>query len=333
MLEQRRESADTESMQRVLVLGGTGWVGRETVRHLLDDGADVTCLARGTSGDVPHGARFVRADRTVAGAYDDLHGEWDEVIEFSYSPDLVGPALGALADRAAHWTLVSTISVYAHNDEPGADESAALVSPAHLEEYPDAKVAAELASHRRLEGRLLIARPGLIVGPGDPSDRFGYWPARFTRPGPALLPSSAGRFVQVVDVADLAAWLARAATVGVTGTVNAVGGIHPMKDALESMADAARFAGDRVEVDDDTLLAQDVRYWAGPRSLPLWLPRADTALAQRAGRRFLETGGRVRPLTETIERTLADERRRGVDRERRSGLTAAEERAVFESLR
>lgn len=320
-------------MQRVLVLGGTGWAGRETVRHLIDSGADVTCLARGTSGGVPDGARLVRADRTVAGAYDGLHGEWDEVIEFSYAPDLVGPALHALADRAAHWTLVSTISVYAHNDHPGADESAALVSPADLTQYPDAKAAAELATRRRLEDRLLIARPGLIVGPGDPSDRFGYWPARFSRSGRALLPVTEDRFVQVIDVADLAAWLARAATNGIRGTVNAVGDVHPMAAAFADMTDAASFTGDRVEIDDDTLLALDVQYWAGPRSLPLWLPRPDTALAQRSGRRFLETGGRIRPLVETIERSLADERRRGIDRERRSGLTPAEERAVLDAVR
>ncbi|MEV8272396.1 NAD-dependent epimerase/dehydratase family protein [Microbacterium sp. NPDC077184] len=320
-------------MQRVLVLGGTGWAGRETARHLIDSGADVTCLARGISGGVPDGAHLIRADRSAPGAYDRLRGEWDEVIEFSSAPDLVGPALDALADRTAHWTLVSTISVYARNDEPGADESAALVSPADLTQYPDAKVAAELATRRRLEGRLLIARPGLIVGPGDPSDRFGYWPARFSRSGPALLPVTQDRFVQVIDVADLAAWLARAATDGIRGSVNAVGEVHPMAAALAGVADAASFADDCVEADDDTLRAHDVQYWAGPRSLPLWLPRADTALAQRSGRRFLETGGRRRPLAETIERTLADERRRGIDRERRSGLTAAEERAILEALR
>ena len=119
----------TQRVRRVLVLGGTGWLGRTIVDELLAEGADVTCLARGTTGSVPEGARFVEADRALAGAYAQATGDWDEVIELASAPELVAPALDALADRAAHWTLVSTVSVYADNDEPGADESARLVEP------------------------------------------------------------------------------------------------------------------------------------------------------------------------------------------------------------
>ncbi len=105
-----------------------------------------------------------------------MHGEWDEVIELSHELDLVEPALDALADAAAHWTLVSTVSVYARNDEPGADETADVVEPTDLSKYADAKVAAERSSAARLGSRLLIGRPGLIVGPGDPSDGSGTGP-------------------------------------------------------------------------------------------------------------------------------------------------------------
>ncbi len=130
-------------MRRVLVLGGTGWLGREVARAAVAAGAEVVCLARGESGSVPEGARLVRADRRLPGAFDQLTGEWDEVIEFAYDPELVAPALDSVAERASHWTLVSTVSVYAGNDEPGVDESAALVEPRDLTQYPDAKVAAE----------------------------------------------------------------------------------------------------------------------------------------------------------------------------------------------
>ncbi|MFP3466505.1 NAD-dependent epimerase/dehydratase family protein [Leifsonia sp. SIMBA_070] len=320
-------------MRRVLVLGGTGWLGRAIVRELLAGDAEVTCLARGESGDVPHGARLVSVDRRAPGAYDGVRAEWDEVIEIAYDPELVEPALGALADDAAHWTLVSTVSVYARNDEPGADESAALVEPSDLTQYADAKVAAERSTAVRLGERLLIVRPGLIVGPGDPSDRFGYWPARLSRRGPALVPTPEGRFVQVIDVADLAVWIARAGRDGTVGVVNAVGNVLPMDEFFSAATAVAGYDGELREVADGALLAADVRYWAGPRSLPLWLPLSDTGFAQRSNRAFLEAGGRLRPLRDTLTDVIADERARGVDRERRSGLTATEEEAVLRSVR
>ena len=133
------------------------------------------CLARGSAGSAPPGVRLVRADRTQPSAYDEVTGPWDEVIELSYAPELVTGALRALSHDAAHWTLVSSVSVYARNDEPDADESADLVDPRDLSQYANAKVAAERATVDAIGDRLFIARQGLIVGPGDPSDRFGYW--------------------------------------------------------------------------------------------------------------------------------------------------------------
>lgn len=331
---------------RALVLGGTGWLGRAVVRDLLAAGTDVTCLARGTSGAVPAGAHLVRADRRTPAAYDGVRGDWDEVVELSSDPDLVEPALDALADQAGHWTLVSTVSVYAGNDQPDADETATLVEPRDLTQYADAKVSAERSSAARLGSRLLIGRPGLVVGPGDPSDRFGYWPARLSLGGRVLSPTTAGRFVQVIDVGDLAAWIGHAGRTGQTGVANAVGPAVPLADFLRrattSTAGPTRTASptstaghdtELVEVEDDVLLDRDVRYWAGPRSLPLWLPRSDAAFAQRSGRAFVATSGRTRPLEQTVAAVLADERARGLTRTRRSGLTPAEEDAVLRSLR
>jgi nucleoside-diphosphate-sugar epimerase len=318
---------------RALVLGGTGWLGRAIVRDLLAAGADVTCLARGESGDAPDGAQLARVDRRETGAYESVRGDWDEVVELSHEADLVEPALEALADTARHWTLVSTVSVYARNDEPDADESASLVEPTDRAEYADAKVVAERNSAARLGSRLLIGRPGLIVGPGDPSDRFGYWPARLSRSGPALTPTTSGRFVQVIDVADLAAWIGQAGRAGHTGVVNAVGEVYPMRDFFLRTARSAGFDGELVEVEDDALLAQDVRYWAGPRSLPLWLPHADAAFAQRSPHTFRVTGGVTQSLEATLTAVLADERSRGLTRPRRSGLTESEEHAVLRRVR
>ncbi len=322
----------TVAMRRVLILGGTGWLGREIARAHLAHGAEVTCLARGESGAVPEGARLVRADRTLPGAYDAVAGAWDEVVEIAYDHDLVASALDALAESAEHWTLISSVSVYARADEPGADETAELVEPSDLTQYPDAKVAAERATAERVGDRLLIARPGLIVGPGDPTDRFGYWPARLQRGGRAVVPTAAGRHVQIIDVADLAAWVVSAARAGLTATVNAVGEIHPMERFFPIAQQVTGFAGELVPVDDGTLHDATIAPWAGPRSLPLWLPADHSGFMQRSGRRFLETGGALTPLAETIERVAQDERARGIDRDRRAGLTRDEELEVLRSV-
>lgn len=318
--------------RRILVLGGTGWLGREIASAAIARGEEVVCLARGVSGAVPDGARLIRADRDLPDAYEAVTGTWDEVVDLSYEPGLVASALDALADRAGHWTLVSTVSVYAHDDEPFADEHAALVEPDDLSRYADAKAAAERLSQDRLGDRLLTARPGLIVGPGDPSDRFGYWPARLHLGGRVLAPVTAERHVQVIDVADLAAWIVDAGAARRVGAVNAVGGIHSMDGFFETVREVTGHRGELVEVDDETLLAQGIRYWAGPRSLPLWLPSGDIGFAQRDGGAFLASGGRPRPLADTIRRTLDDEIARGVDRPRRAGLTAPEEEAVLRDI-
>ena len=193
-------------MTRTLILGGTAWLGREIAEQLVARGEDVTCLARGESGAVPRGVRFVRSDRRAPGAYDSVAGsDWDEIIELTYDADLVTGALEALADNTQHWTLVSSVSVYASNSEPSADEDAALVEPTDLDNYAHAKVAAERATTEAIGDRLLIARPGLIAGPGDTSDRFSYWVSRMALAPrePVLVPDVHDRAVQYIDVRDL----------------------------------------------------------------------------------------------------------------------------------
>ncbi|WP_295832716.1 NAD-dependent epimerase/dehydratase family protein [uncultured Microbacterium sp.] len=329
-------------MRRILILGGTAWLGRAIATHAVAQGAEVTCLARGESGDAAQGARLIRADRAEPAAYDEVRHEWDEVVELSWDPGFVASALDALADRAAHWTLVSSVSVYSRSDMPFADETAELVKPADLGQYADAKVHAERITSARRGGQALLARAGLIVGPGDPTDRFGYWPARFARGGRVLAPETAGRHVQAIDVDDLAAWIELAGRTGVTGPVNAVGEELPLAAVLsaarEAASETAREAAahdapgttiETVTLDDDTLAARGVAYWAGPRSLPLWLPESAGGFARRSDAAFVASGGRRRSLAETMRRTLDDERARGLSRPRRAGLTPAEEAEVL----
>lgn len=316
-------------MRQLLILGGTGWLGRAVAAQALAQGAEVTCLARGESGETAPGARLIRADRNDPDSYARVQRDWDEVIELSWEPGFVASALDALADRAAHWSLISSVSVYARSDIPFADETAELVEPNDVEQYPDAKVHAERLTSARLGDRVLLARAGLIAGPGDPTDRFGYWPARYARGGRVVAPVAADRHVQAIDVDDLAAWIAHAGRTGVTGPINAVGEELPLAAVLAAARDAAGTASETVTLDDDTLIARGVAYWAGPRSLPLWLPESAGGFARRSDAAFVASGGRRRSLAETIRRTLDDERERGLDRPRRAGLTPAEEAEII----
>ncbi|MGO4105698.1 NAD-dependent epimerase/dehydratase family protein [Leifsonia sp. YAF41] len=315
-------------MTRTLILGGTAWLGRAIAEQLVVEGEDVTCLARGESGAAPSGVMFVRSDRRAPGAYDSVTGDdWDEIIELASEPDLVTGALDALADNAKHWTLVSSVSVYASNTESGADEDAALVEPTDLTNYAHAKVAAERATSAALGDRLLIARPGLIAGPGDTSDRFSYWVSRLALASqePVLVPEVHDRAVQFIDIRDLTDWLIAAGRRGLTGIYNAVGSERELAMLLRDAAQIAGHTGELISAEDDWLTAHNVNYWAGPRSLPLWLPRRDFAFAQRSRSRFLAAGGTERNLKQTLADVLADERTRGLDRGRRSGLTRDEE--------
>ncbi|GAT74809.1 NAD-dependent epimerase/dehydratase [Microbacterium sp. HM58-2] len=320
-------------MTKVLILGGTGWLSGRIARHWLEAGADVTCLARG-GRPAPEGSALVVGDRDDPGAYASLsNSDWDHVVDISSRASHAGAAVAALGDRAARWTYVSSMSVYSDDAAVDADESSPRHPPAVAGdeyEYGAQKSAAEDAV-RALGDRALVVRPGLIVGDGDPSDRFGYWAAAFLRAGegPVLLPPLDGRSVQVIDVEDLAAYIVGAT---LTGAVNAIGDVHPLGDVLARVRAAAGHSGAVLIGEEDRLIERGVQFWAGDRSLPLWLPADMTGFMTRSNALFLRSGGAPRPLTQTIARVVDDERERGVDRERRAGLRRDEELALLREL-
>ncbi|MFK4835306.1 NAD-dependent epimerase/dehydratase family protein [Microbacterium sp. ZW T2_14] len=344
-------------MTDVLVLGGTGWLsGRVAEKWTVPTatpraagasrgasgrvgptGAAVTCLARG-GREAPYGATLVVGDRDDPGAYDAVAGrDWDEIVDISSNPAHVASALEALAGRTRHWTYISTVSVYAANDEPGADESAGLLALGDAgadEDYGRAKVRAEASVRASLGFRAAIVRPGLIVGPGDPTDRFGYWVGRFALAGDGevLTPETTERGAQVIDVDDLAEFVQAIGRERWTGVVNAVGDPVGLDRLLADAREVAGHTGAVVPAADAWLEAHDVAYWAGPRSLPLWLPADTTGFWTRSNTAYRLLGGRLRPVRETLERTLADERKRGLDRERRAGLTRSDELALLDLL-
>jgi len=233
----------------ILVLGGTQWVGRAVSREALERGHLVTCLARGVSGQVADGAELVTADRIRPDAYDAVKARrWDAVVEVSSQPGFVKAALAAIS--AGHWTYVSSGNVYLRHDEPGADESAELQPTTYLEtvtpeQYGPAKRACEDASRERYGDRLLVARAGLIGGPGDHTGRSGAWVARCARDrhGAVLIPSEPDMATQIVDVRDLAAFLVDGFEKHIVGTFNAVGPMVPFSEWFALARAAAQHDG------------------------------------------------------------------------------------------
>ncbi|MCL3817082.1 NAD-dependent epimerase/dehydratase family protein [Aeromicrobium wangtongii] len=324
-------------MTTMLVLGGTSWVGGCIAREALGRGHDVTCLARGESGQAPAGATFVRADRSAPGAYDAVADRaWDLVVDLSRQPGQVRSAVAALGGRAGHWTFVSTGSVYADQSGP-LTEASPLLEPleadeATPEEYGHAKVACEQAVTTL--PRHLVVRAGLIGGPGDRSDRLGYYVSRFALAGDqdVLVPDAANQPMQVIDVRDLAAWIVRSAERGATGIVHGAGSRTTVGELIAVSAEVSGFTGRRVVPEVDWLHEHGVQEWMGPRSLPLWLPASHHGMGRMDDARAIGWGLVRRPLDRTLADTLADERDRGLDRPRAAGLSRAEELQLLAEL-
>jgi nucleoside-diphosphate-sugar epimerase len=330
---------------RLLVLGGTAWLGRCVAHSAVQLGHEVTCLARGSSGDSPQGVVLIRADRTTPGAYEHVADKaWDAVVDVTRQPGQARSAVAALASCSDLFVFVSSGNVYADHSNVGQDENGRLLDALEgdvmesMETYGEAKVACEQHVMRGFgPDRALILRVGLIGGPGDVFDRSGYWPLRFARPasedGSVLVPDAPYLPTQLIDVRDLAASIVDLGARGVTGIFNATGETVPFPQHLEFARAVAGHTGPVVRADPQWLLSQGVQAWMGERSLPLWLSDPDwfgfnandSTNARRAG---LTT----RPLTETLADTLAWEMSRDHSRTRQAGLSDDDERKLLAAL-
>ena len=295
---------------KLLVLGGTKFLGRAIVEAALAAGHEVSIFTRGqTNPDL-----FPEAEHLVGDRDGDLAalegGRWDTAIDTSgFYPRVVRASAELLAGRVEHYTFVSSVSVYADLSTPPSESSAVgTMEDESLEElgdefqyYGPLKALCEAEVERVFPGRALIVRPGLIVGPHDPTDRFTYWPRRLDRGGELLAPAPPDEPVQFIDVRDLAGWIVRMVEQSRTGTFNAVNEGLPWSELLAG--------ADVTWVDSSFLVKQGVGEWM---ELPLWI--ADPAFAGHARTdvsRALEAGLTFRPVEETIRDTAEWDAKRG----------------------
>jgi 2'-hydroxyisoflavone reductase len=293
---------------KLLVLGGTRFLSREVAVQAVARGWDVTCACRGTSGPVPDGATHLPWDRADAPPAAVAAGGWDAVVDVARLPSQVRSAVAATS--YAHWVFVSTISVYADTSSPAMEPLLeAVTEDVDLAVDPEAYGGMKVACEQVVQSGAttsVLARPGLIVGPGDPTGRFAHWPQRLARGGEVLAPGRPDDVVQVIDVRDLAAWLLDLCEARTTGVFDAVGTPMPLAELLAGVASGVGGSfPDLTWVSSDFLEEQGVQPWAGEGSLPLWLPRPayDGMLAHDPGP-AVAAGLRLRPLAETAPACL-----------------------------
>lgn len=325
----------------ILIIGGTVFLGRALAEAARARGHRLTLFNRGQSNpDLALDAEQIRGDRT--GDLSALAGRrWDAVIDTcGYVPRVVRHSAAALADATDHYTFISSISVYASTGAPGVDETAPVgtlddptVEKVTGETYGPLKALCEQAAAEELPGRALVVRPGLIVGPHDPTDRFTYWPVRVARGGAVLAPGRPDRATQVIDVRDLAEWTIALIEQGQTGAFNATGPdrVLTMGELLDASREESASDAQPVWVDEDFLLEQGVAPWS---ELPLWIPESDPDAAGFSAidvRKAIGAGLRFRPLRDTVRATLEWAGTRPAERAWRAGLAPDKEQALLKA--
>lgn len=319
---------------KLLILGGTVFLGRALVDAALARGHEVTLFNRGQHNpELYPDVEKLRGNRD--GNLNALKGRrWDAVIDTSgYVLRLVKASAELLADAVDHYTFVSSISVYADFTTPGMDEMYPVgkmadetVEQITGETYGPLKALCEQAAERAMPGRVLTIRPGLIVGPHDQTDRFTYWPVRVAKGGEVLAPGRPDNPVQIIDVRDLAEWNIRMVEARQTGVYNATGPdyvltiyqlLHECKRVTRS---DARFTwvSDAFLMDHGATPCTEVTLWLPSKEENQGFARADVGKAIEAGLTF-------RPLADTIRDTLAWDATRPAAVERRNGIRPARE--------
>ncbi|HEY0230735.1 MAG TPA: NAD-dependent epimerase/dehydratase family protein [Dokdonella sp.] len=337
---------------RILILGGTGFIGPHQVRYALQRGHKVTLFNRGKSPQAwPGTVEELLGDRNT-GDLGALEGrEWDVCIDNPTTlPFWVRDAGKALHGKVKQYVFISTISVYADTSKPGADESAAVAhyagkdamqeTPATVKAdmglYGPLKALSEKEAQTQFPGITTIIRPGLIAGPGDETDRFTYWPVRLARGGDVLAPGDGSDPVQFIDARDLAEWTVRMAEQRTLGVFHATGPARELTMAglLRGIGAAVHAHAKPLWVPADFLEAQKVSAWS---DMPVWVPgQGDSAGFARLDLcKAIGAGLTCRPLAHTAADTLAWFKQQPAERQAslHAGLSAEREAAVLAAWR
>lgn len=306
----------------ILILGGTGFIGPHEVRYAVERGHKITVFNRGRrQADLPAAVEHLQGDRDTGdlASIQKARGSWDVVIDNPTTlPFWVRDAGQVLKDRTKHYIFISTISVYPHYRTAGMDEDYELSQYTGTEDpftikrvtgglYGPLKVLSEKEAEKWFPGKVTVIRPGLIVGPGDETDRFTYWPIRLERGGDILAPGSPNDPVQIIDVRDLTQWTIRMAEQRALGIYNATGPRSPMSMGEMLGGIRAVLPGSHelttTWAEADFLAAQNVRPWS---DMPTWIPsREDNQGWSRVNcQRAIAKGLTFRPLAETTRDTL-----------------------------
>jgi nucleoside-diphosphate-sugar epimerase len=313
---------------RLLVLGGTVFLGHAIAAEAVTRGHDVTCAARGIKNGSP--GRLIKIDRDDPEGLAPLVGEhFDTVIDVAkISYPHVRRAVESI--RTDHWTFVSSISVYAEHRTGGTGDP--VYEPVEeqgsaetMHDYGGIKVASENAVREVWSESAFIVRSGLITGRGDLSDRFGYWPARLAGTGQVVVPDAPDQPTRHIDVHDLAKWIVHGSEQRLGGTFNAAGLPIPFGELLATVRAAAGGDNELVPIAAQKLLEHGVQGWSGPKSLPLWVPEDHIIKKNWDVRPAIDAGLSFRSVEESAVDALAYERELGLDRPRKAGLTMAEE--------
>ncbi len=332
---------------RILILGGTGFTGPHQVRYALGRGHKVTVFNRGRHPqDWPGQVEELVGDRNTGDLKALAGREWDVCIDNPTSlPFWVRDAGQALKGRIGHYVFISTISVYATNEHPGDDETAAVQTYEGADPFAEKEVPPRLygalkarseaeAKTQFGEARVTVIRPGLIVGPGDETDRFTYWPRRLAAGGEVLAPGDGSDPVQFIDARDLAEWTVRMAEKKQAGVFNGTGPAAPMttKQMITGIAEGVGATPHLTWVPSDWLRKQNVQGWS---DLPVWLPGTGdtTGFHRRSIKRAVAAGLTFRPLPVTAKDTLAWWQAQPAERQAKpkTGLTPLRETALLEA--
>ena len=341
-------SAAPKDKLRILILGGTGFTGPHQVRYALERGHHVTLFNRGRRPQRwPGNVVELTGDRNTGDLKSLETGEWDVCIDNPTTlPVWVRDAGRMLQGRVRQFVFISTVSVYAANDKVDQDESAATAVytgadamaetqdtlKANMALYGPLKALSEAEGRHWFGAGTTVIRPGLIVGPGDETDRFTYWPARMARGGEVLAPGDGSDPVQFIDARDLAEWTIRMAESRSTGTFSATGPATRLltREMLAGVGAAVRSDAKLTWVPTAFLEKENVQAWS---DLPVWVPGEGDSIgfARRAIGHALRAGLTFRPLATTAVDTLAWFREQPAARQARpkTGLTPEREAEVL----